>query len=69
MPRILVLIILGWLLYKLIKRLATTAEANKPAKKPEEKMLQCTRCGCHVPISETQQKNNQVICNNPECQA
>lgn len=70
MPRMLMLIILGYLLYKLIKRLLTNTDANnKQTKKPEEKMLQCSRCGCYAPISETKQKNNQVICNNPECQA
>jgi hypothetical protein len=69
MLRILLLIVLGWLLFKFIKRLANTADASKSAKKLEGKMLQCPRCGCHVPISETLQKNNQVVCNNPECRA
>jgi hypothetical protein len=66
MPRILLLIVLGWLLFKLIKRLGENVN-NAPAKKLEEKMLQCAKCGCHVPESECKQKN-PVICNNPECQ-
>jgi hypothetical protein len=36
-------------------------------KNPEEKMLQCTQCGCHVPEGETKLVNHQIICNSPAC--
>jgi hypothetical protein len=29
--------------------------------------VQCARCGCHVPLSESQMLDNKIICNNPEC--
>ena len=71
MIRILILIVLGWVLYKIIKRmLASVSSRNtdKPAQKPAQTIVQCAHCGCHVPISESQIKNNKIICNNPECQ-
>ena len=68
MARILILIILVWALYQIIKRMAASAN-RKPSEKPAETFVQCTHCGCHVPTSESQIKNNKIICNNPECQA
>jgi phage terminase large subunit GpA-like protein len=67
MVRILLLIILGWALYLIIKRLLASVK-HKTSEKPEETFVQCAHCGCHVPESESQIKNNQIICNNPECQ-
>ena len=75
MTRILILIFLGFILYKLVKHLFASADA-KPKTRPsakqskpltEEKMIQCVKCGCHVPVSESITNNNQLICNNPEC--
>jgi hypothetical protein len=69
MPRILLLIVLVWILYLIIKRVVASAKQAKfSTKKSEnEKIVLCSQCGCHVPISESLIKNNQVICNNPEC--
>ena len=71
MARILILIVLAWILYQIIKRVIANAKAQHPtqetAQKTDEKMLQCTQCGCHVPESDTKVINQQIICNNPEC--
>jgi formylmethanofuran dehydrogenase subunit E len=75
MPRILILIVLGWILYIIIKRIFVKAkeasknaqDAEKTEKKTDEKILQCTQCGCHVPESETRLVDEKIICNNPEC--
>jgi formylmethanofuran dehydrogenase subunit E len=71
MPRILILIVLGWILYQIIKRVIANAKARNPTDeqdtKVHEKMLQCTRCGCHVPESDTKLVNEKILCNNPEC--
>jgi formylmethanofuran dehydrogenase subunit E len=71
MPRILILIVLGWILYQIIKRVIANAKAHNPTenqdKKVGEKMLQCTHCGCHVPESDTKLVNEKILCNNPEC--
>lgn len=76
MVRILILIVLAWVLYQIIKRMIASINAraaNKPEqtpeKTPEQTIVQCAHCGCHVPTSESQIKNDKVICNNPECQA
>ena len=75
MVRILILIILAWVLYQIIKRLlasinsrATGKPEQTPVQTPEQTIVQCAHCGCHVPTSESQIKNNKIICNNPECQ-
>ena len=69
MSRILLLIVLVWILYLIIKRVVASAKQEKSsAKKSEnEKIVLCSQCGCHVPISESLIKNDQVICNNPAC--
>ena len=73
MARILILIILGFILVQILKRFAASTDANSSAKaekktrEKSEQMVQCANCGCHVPVSESQHKNNQTICNNPEC--
>ena len=73
MARILILIILGFILVQILKRFAASTDANSSAKTEKkteaksEQMVKCANCGCHVPISESQHKNNQTICNNPEC--
>jgi hypothetical protein len=66
MARILLLIVLFWILYQIVKRIGASADA-KPGAKPEQSIVQCAQCGCYVPTSETQTKNNQIVCNNPEC--
>lgn len=66
MARILLLIVLFWILYQIVKRIGANADA-KPAAKPEQSIVQCAHCGCYVPMSETQTKNNQIVCNNSEC--
>ena len=70
MLRILILIILAWVLYQIIKRMLAgdSKPADKPEQKPEQTIVQCAHCGCHVPTSESQIKNNKIICNNSECQ-
>jgi hypothetical protein len=71
MARILMLIVLAWVLYQIIKRVITNAKAQNPAQeaapKPDEIMLQCTKCGCHVPASDTKVINEKIVCINPEC--
>lgn len=69
MARVLLLILLGWLLYVVIKRAFMSSNKN-PAQqnhKAEEKIVQCAACGMHVPESETIKKNSLVVCNNPDC--
>lgn len=70
MTRILLLIGLIWLLYVVIKRVIAASKTNdstQHAHKIEEKIVQCSQCGTHVPESESSIINNQFICNNPAC--
>jgi hypothetical protein len=67
MPRILLLIILFWLLYNVLKRLAAGANQTPPTAKPTEKIVQCSQCDTRIPESESHLSNGLVICNNPQC--
>jgi sensor histidine kinase regulating citrate/malate metabolism len=71
MLRILILIVLAWILYQIIKRVIANLNAQSSSQKqevrPDEKMLQCAECGCHVIESDTKVINKKIICNNPEC--
>ncbi len=70
MARVLILIVLVWLVYIVIKRAFFSPDSKAPSPqeaKPEQKMVQCAACGMHVPESETIKKNDLVICNNPDC--
>jgi hypothetical protein len=69
MARILFLIILFWLLFQVIKRfIASTNQAPTDTKtKSDEKIVQCSQCGLHVPENESHIKNDLIICNNPSC--
>jgi uncharacterized protein len=70
MPRILLLIILIWILYVVIKRfIAKTTSDNTSETKTShtEKVVACHQCGLHVPESESLTINGKVYCNNPAC--
>jgi len=75
MARILLLILLVWILYAVIKRIIANSElrnstsANKSDhdEKSAEQIVQCSQCGLHVPESDSHIKNNLITCNNPEC--
>ncbi len=70
MPRILLLIVLLWIIYVLIKFFIKKAQsANEEAKdgRQAEKVIACVKCGMHVPESETHTIDGKVYCNNPNC--
>ena len=69
MARVLLFIVLVWILYVVIKRILAknNTEDNSHSEKPAESIVQCAKCGLHVPESESHISNNLVICNNPKC--
>ena len=78
MARVLLLILLVWILYAVIKRIIAKSEfrnsasANKTDEagtdeKSAEQIVQCSQCGLHVPESDSHIKNGLITCNNPEC--
>ncbi|PPD53276.1 MAG: hypothetical protein CTY10_08625 [Methylotenera sp.] len=70
MARILLLIVLVWLLYVVIKRAFLTPNSDNTSQqnqKVEEKVVQCAACGTHVPESESVLIESKIICNNPDC--
>lgn len=72
MARILILIILIWIVYVVVKRLIATIKSDTPPTNPaphSEKIVACSRCGLHIPESESQVIDSKIYCNNPECNA
>jgi formylmethanofuran dehydrogenase subunit E len=70
MSRILLLIILLWILYVVIKRFMAKTRSNKTSEKGgtrTEKIVACSQCGLHIPESESLVVNGMVYCNNPAC--
>lgn len=83
MIRVLLLIALIWLIYWVVSRFIESYRSSKSnheqhseaqseakpsnLKASNVKIVQCSRCGCHVPESESHLNNHQVICNNAQC--
>lgn len=70
MARILLLIILIWVLYTVVKRflMATSAKKDNNHHRDEaEKIVACSQCGVHIPENEMQRIDDLVVCNNPNC--
>ena len=70
MVRVLLLIMLVWLVYIVVKRAFSAPNldnSTQNSQKIEEKIVQCTLCGLHVPESESLIQDNKVICNSPDC--
>lgn len=70
MARILLLIILIWIVYVVVKRFIAKASSNNtPTTKTShtEKIVACHQCGLHVPESESRMINGETYCNNPAC--
>ncbi len=67
MLRILLLIVLVWILYVVLKRFIAAVNNNKPQPPSAEKIVACSHCGLHIPENETHMINNQVYCKNPDC--
>lgn len=69
MPRILILIVLGWLIYLVIRRVTKqlNAKTDSPVEKMADNMVQCTLCGVHIPEAESIQLDNKTVCKNQPC--
>ncbi len=70
MIRVLLLILLVWLLYIVVKRAVAAINKKNAGLNPQkvaEKMVLCAVCGTHIPESESLIKNDLIVCNNPDC--
>ena len=74
MARILLLLIIGLLIFFVLRALfrAQTGSKQPPSATPEsadgEDMVACARCGVNVPRSETREVDGRRVCaQNPNC--
>lgn len=73
MARILLLLVIAFLVYMVIRTLFRS-QVQKDAPPPEatsaegEEMVACSRCGVNVPRSETRELDGRRVCaSNPNC--
>ena len=74
MTRILLLLLIAFLIYMVIRTLFRSQVKKDEAPPPEasstqgEEMVACARCGVNVPRSETREQDGRRICaSNPNC--
>jgi uncharacterized protein len=74
MARILLLLLIAFLVYMVIRALFRSQVKKDEAQPPEastaqgEEMVACARCGVNVPRSETRELDGRRICAaNPNC--
>jgi formylmethanofuran dehydrogenase subunit E len=68
MPRILLLIILGWLLFIVVKKVLKIAKHQQTQENETmHQLVICAKCGVHIPKNESQVVDNQIICKKPNC--
>jgi uncharacterized protein len=74
MARILLLLVIAFLVYMVIRTLFRSQVKKDAAPPPEatsaegEEMVACSRCGVNVPRSETREVDGRRVCaSNPHC--
>jgi uncharacterized protein len=74
MTRILLLLLIAFLIYMVIRTLFRSQVKKDDAAPPEassaqgEEMVACARCGVNVPRSETREQDGRRVCaSNPNC--
>jgi uncharacterized protein len=72
--RILFFILIGiavWLLWRGSTRVGTRPGADGASRTTRgEDMVQCTRCGVHLPRSEAREEGGRLVCrDNPRCRS
>lgn len=60
--RILIIALVVWLLLRMLKNWANTAQAAKDRPAPIETMVRCEHCGLHVPKQEALESDNKYYC-------
>jgi uncharacterized protein len=72
LARVLLLLIIAFLIYMVVRQISR-AQARKPPENPPgapaaEDMVACARCGVNVPRSETREADGRLVCAaNPNC--
>jgi formylmethanofuran dehydrogenase subunit E len=69
MVRILLLILLVWLVFKVGKRFIIFLKESPTQEAPthNEKMVKCTKCDTYIPESESMTVDTQIICKRQPC--
>lgn len=65
MIKILLLVVLAWLVYALLKKYRSSVERDeqdKPSAPMQEDMVRCTQCGVHLPKSEAILSRGEFFC-------
>jgi len=61
--RIVIFLILGWLAYRLIRRLTHSEDLPaKPSAQDKIEVIPCAVCGVHIPCNEALMHNDKAYC-------
>lgn len=62
MAKILLLILIVWVVYTLIKRYQRSLNVPQPGPKPAEDMVKCAHCAVNLPRSEALLTKGEFFC-------
>ena len=62
MIKLILVILLGWIGFTLVKKIINPTESNKVSSDSGQKMVACAVCDTHIPESEAIIKNGKTYC-------
>ncbi|MCG6975053.1 MAG: hypothetical protein LJE56_01440 [Acidiferrobacterales bacterium] len=60
--RLVILLILGWLAYRLVRRLVADESPRPSGKQARIEIVPCAKCGVHIPREEALMHNGKAYC-------
>ncbi len=67
--RILLLAIVLWIAFRLIRRIIGPAKTERPKQVDYEDMVTCAHCGVHLPRSQAITESGKTFCNEQHARA
>ena len=62
MIKLILVMLLGWIVFTLFKKITNPTEINKVSSNSGKKMVACAVCDTHIPESEAIIKNGKKYC-------
>ena len=60
--KLILVMLLGWIVFTLFKKIINPTERNKVSSNSGQKMVACVVCDTHIPESEAIIKNGKTYC-------
>ncbi|MDX1497109.1 MAG: PP0621 family protein [Salinisphaeraceae bacterium] len=62
MLRLILIIVVAFVGYQLVRKLLSTSQQGQQSPKQYENMVSCSHCGLHLPKTEAIEKNGKPYC-------